>query len=83
MNILKLSLIAAFVLGVTSANAGSIRCGTEVIQDGGENPPSMDEVIALCGEPSERTFGVLIYKEKGVRLEFDDDGKLAVIHQLD
>lgn len=83
MNMYKLSLAVAFIVSATSVHAGSIRCGTEVIQDGGENPPSMEEVLELCGEPTEQTYGVLIYKDKGVRLEFDDDGKLAVIHQLD
>ena len=83
MKAFKIPVVIALLASANLAYAGSIRCGEEVIQDGGENPPTMEEVIEKCGEPTERGLGVLIYRDKNAQLEFDDDGQLAVIHQLD
>ncbi len=69
-------------LGMTSLNsyAGSMYCGTTLISDGGNNPPSMTEVMAKCGAPIEqrKSSNELVYKDhkKLVTMRFDTNGKL-------
>jgi len=76
-----IALTALFLAPVVNAN--SIRCGTHIIEDGGEHPPTMTEVIKKCGEPTSREWGQLIYRHHGKRLDFDSEGRLQVIHDIE
>ena len=84
MKLYKIALLLTVtLLLVSNANAGSIRCGTHVIQDGElENVPTMKEVIQKCGQPSSREGQKLYYNEKGKRLDFDSEGRLIAIHDI-
>ncbi len=64
------------------AQADSIRCGSHIIKDGGENPPTMKEVLKKCGEPTSREGGKLVYKKHGKHLDFDTEGRLMAIHDI-
>jgi hypothetical protein len=51
-----LALLALLVLAVplllpAAASADSMRCGSQLVSDG----DTIDEVLALCGEPAQRT----------------------------
>ena len=85
MSIYKIALLLVVTLLLaSSANADSIRCGSHVIQDGGlENIPTMKEVIQKCGQPSSWEGQKLYYKEKGKRLDFDSEGRLIAIHDIE
>jgi len=85
MNICKIALLLIVTLLLASnVNADSIRCGTHVIQDGElENIPTLKEVIQKCGQPSSREGQTLYYKEKGKRLDFDSEGRLMAIHDIE
>jgi hypothetical protein len=43
----------------------------------------MKEVIQKCGQPSSREGQNLYYKEKGKRLDFDGEGRLIAIHDIE
>ncbi len=77
-----LTVTTLFALGcMTSASAGSMRCGVHLIQDGGRNGPGKYEVLKKCGEPTERFGNTWIYERLGNRyiLTFKDNGQLAKI----
>jgi hypothetical protein len=77
-----LAIAAFFALGyMTSASAGSIRCGVHLIQDGGRNGPGKYEVLTKCGEPVERFGNTWIYVRNGTRysITFKDNGQIARI----
>ena len=85
MNFSKVMLMMAItMLFSTSVEAASIRCGGHVIEDGDlQNSPTMDEVIEKCGQPSSRESDSLYYKEKGMRLDFDGEGRLISINEIE
>jgi|AP95_1055475.scaffolds.fasta_scaffold00052_20 hypothetical protein len=77
-----LAMVTLFALGcMTTASAGTIRCGVHLIQDGGRNGPGKYEVLKKCGEPAERFGNTWVYEMKGNRyvLTFKDNGQLARI----
>ncbi len=83
MRIMKYFLMTIAVLLLAPvAQADSIRCGGHVIEDGGENPPTMKEVIKKCGEPTSREGSKLVYKRHGKHLDFDTEGRLMAIHDI-
>ncbi len=52
---LLITLIAAFsMLMFQSVYAGSMRCGSHLITDGGRYGPGTYEVLKRCGEPTFR-----------------------------
>ena len=70
------------LLLVPLAQADSIRCGSHIIEDGGENPPTMKEVIKKCGEPTSREGNKLVYKKHGKHLDFDTENRLVAMHDI-
>ena len=61
-----------------------MRCGTHVIEDGGlQKVVTIEEVVKKCGQPSSRKGDRLYYKEKGKRLDFDADGRLMSISDIE
>jgi len=85
MNISKAMLVTVFTfLLAANVEADSIRCDEYVIDDGDlNNIPTMEEVLEKCGQPSSREGDSLYYKEKGVRLDFDLEGRLVSINQIE
>ena len=85
MKTTKLVLIfATTVLFTTSVNADSIRCGTHIIEDADlHKVVTIKEVIKKCGEPSYRKGDSLYYKKKGKRLDFDTEGRLMSMHDIE
>ena len=85
MNIYKIALILVVnLLLVSNANADSIRCGSHIIKDGErEDIPTMKEVLKKCGKPSSQEGQILYYEDKGKRLDFDGEGRLIAIHDIE
>ena len=82
-------IIAVLIPSITmlftaSVNAESIRCGSHVIEDGGiHEKVTMEEVVKKCGQPSSREGSRLYYKKKGKRLDFDTEGHLMSINEIE
>ena len=80
-------LIGAFFLMlfmIESALAGSIRCGTHLISDGGRHGPGMYEVMKKCGEPTHMYGSTWIYERSGEprkKLHFNSSGMLEKISE--
>jgi|GEM_PF-2226668 len=86
MNFSKAMLMTATTLLFFAANvqAESIRCGEFVIEDGDlDNAPTMEEVIQKCGPPSSSDLQSLYYKEQGKRLDFNAEGQLISINEIE
>lgn len=64
------------------AQADSIRCGAHIIEDGGNTPPTMEEVIKKCGKPTSREGNILVYEKHGKRLDFDTENRLIAMHDI-
>lgn len=64
-----------------TAFAGSIRCGTELIQDEQIEPVSRGFVLEKCGPPDDQYGEVLVYRRGHSRfaLHFNADGQLREI----
>ncbi len=82
-------IIAVLIPAVTllftgSVKADSIRCGSHIIEDGGiHEEVTMEEVLKKCGQPSSREGSMLYYKNKGKRLDFDTEGRLMSINDIE
>jgi hypothetical protein len=85
MKLEKLVLILAITgLFTASVNADSIRCGTHIIEDADLHKiVTKEEVIKKCGKPSYTKGNSLYYKKKGVRLDFDTEGRLMSMHEIE
>jgi hypothetical protein len=71
----------AFAFFSGAAFAGSIRCGTELIQDEQIEPVSRGFVLEKCGPPDDQYGEVLVYRRSHSRfaLHFNADGQLREI----
>ena len=79
---LLLLIITLFVTGhVTSASAGSMRCGVHLIQDGSRDGPGKYEVEKKCGAPVRRYGNTWIYELKGRKytVTFKENGRVSKI----
>ena len=77
-----LLIITLFATGyVTSASAGTMRCGVHLIQDGVRNGPGKYEVEKKCGAPLQRYGNTWVYEVKGrqYKVTFKDNGQLSRI----
>jgi hypothetical protein len=85
MKLEKLVLIVAIAgLFTASVNADSIRCGTHIIEDADLHKiVTKEEVIKKCGKPSYTKGNSLYYKKKGKRLDFDTEGRLMSMHEIE
>ena len=80
----QISIIAVFILFASqTALAGSIRCGSRIISDGGRDGLGQYEVLKKCGEPTARLGRNWIYEKGSKRtvVIFKDNGTIARIHQ--
>ena len=84
MKTLLITLIAGFsILVLQSVYAGSIRCGSHLISDGGRHGPGTYEVLKRCGEPTFRQGNTWVY-EKGKKryvIIFDVRGQILSIER--
>ena len=77
-------LIIISLLFTSGVNADSIRCGSHIIEDGAlHNIPTIEEVLHKCGQPDSREGNRLYYKKKGKVLDFDTEGRLMAIHDIE
>ena len=80
---LLITLIAGFsTLMLQSVYAGSIRCGSHIISDGGRSGPGTYEVLKRCGEPTAREGNAWVY-DKGKKryvIVFNDSGLVSSIN---
>jgi hypothetical protein len=80
-----LTCMVALILLPLAANAGSMRCGPHLIQDGKRNGPSKYEVLKKCGEPTEKGWDTWVYDKPGkaaYSIKFSANGNLIVIRKL-
>jgi hypothetical protein len=80
-NQLSLMVLPLFVLASPLATAGSMTCGTHMIQDDQIPGQSREEIEEKCGVP-ESSHGNNIYYKKGnvtYRLHFNDGNELETI----
>ncbi len=82
MKTLLITLITGFsILMLQSVYAGSVRCGSHIISDGGRSGPDSYEVLKLCGEPTLRQGNYWV-NEKGKKryvIHFNGNGGVARI----
>ena len=77
-------VIAIALLFAASVKANSMRCGTHVIEDADLHKiMTIDDVIKKCGKPSSREGNQIYYEKKGKRLDFDTEGRLMSIHNIE
>jgi len=82
MKKLFITLIAGFsMLVLQSVYAGTMRCGSHLISDGGRSGPGTYEVLKRCGEPTSRQGYTWIYKKGNKRtvIVFNDNGNIVRI----
>lgn len=78
---LPLMALPLFVLASQLASAGSMTCGTHMIQDDQINGQSRSDIEEKCGAP-ESSYGNDLYYKKGnvtYRLHFNDGNQLESI----
>jgi len=77
----SLMAVPLFVLASQPALAGSMMCGTHMIEDGQITGQSRSEVEEKCGPPESSFGNELYYKKDNVtyRLHFNDSNELESI----
>lgn len=79
-----LTCMAALALFPLAANAGSMRCGSHVIQDQQRNGASKYEVLKKCGEPTDKGWDTWIYAKAGkavYTVKFGANGTVIAIRR--
>lgn len=82
---MKSAIAVVFGLALTLsgfATAGSITCGQHLIKDGQRLAPDRDEILAKCGEPTQKESNRWHYERPGAKnkiLVFGPQGKLNKI----
>ncbi len=80
-----ITLIVGFsTLMFQSVYAGSIRCGSHLISDGGRHGPGAYELLKRCGEPTFRQGNTWVYEKGNKRylIQFNDNGAITSINTL-
>jgi hypothetical protein len=78
---LSLILLPMFVLASQQVPAGSMMCGTHLIEDGQINGQSRSEIEEKCGTPDSSSGNELYYEQGNVtyKLHFNDSNELESI----
>ncbi len=83
------TLLVTFIVGFSmlmfqSVYAGSMRCGSHLISDGGRHGPGTYEVLKRCGEPTFRQGNTWVYEKGKVSKEiiFNSRGSIRIIKSL-
>jgi len=81
---LSLILVPVFVLASQLASAGSMTCGTYMIQDEQNPGQTRAEVEEKCGPPESSSGDEMYYKKDNVRyrLHFNDGNELESITEV-
>ena len=82
MKTLLITLVTGFsMLVLQSVYAGSMRCGSHIISDGGRSGPGTYEVLKRCGEPTFRQGNSWVYEKGSKRyvIVFKGDGSISSI----
>ena len=82
---LLITLIAAFsMLMFQSVYAGSMRCGSHLITDGGRTGPGTYEVLKRCGKPTFRQGNSWVYEKgnKRIVIIFNSKGSISSIKNI-
>ena len=81
---LSLILVPLFVLASQLASAGSMTCGTDMIEDDQRIGQSREEIEEKCGAPESSSGDEVFYKKGNVsyRLHFNDGDKLESITEV-
>jgi len=85
MKTLLITLVTGFsMLVLQSVYAGSMRCGSHIISDGGRSGPGAYEVLKRCGEPTFRQGNSWVYEKGSKRyvIVFNDSGAIASISNI-
>ena len=85
MKTLLITLVTGFsMLVLQSVYAGSMRCGSHIISDGGRSGPGTYEVLKRCGEPTFRQGSSWVYEKGGKRyvIVFKGDGSISSIKNI-
>ena len=75
----KYAVCAALSCLVIPALAEDMRCGNQIIQDDQMHPLTTDQVLDICGEPSQRDGERWTYQDQRKVLVFNDSGELVAI----
>ena len=76
LNIKSLSLLIAVSSISASALAQDMRCGNKLIEGDQIQPLIKEQVLEICGEPTEKDYDRWYYKEQGKILVFNGNGEL-------
>ncbi|MEE8263909.1 MAG: hypothetical protein V3R40_01450 [Gammaproteobacteria bacterium] len=79
--VLKVSILCLFFYA-QALSAGNMRCGGEIIEDGQTVGPYKNEILQLCGPPTDDSGDQWIYVRHGSAskvLHFNSDGQLESI----
>ena len=82
MKTLLITLITGFsALMFQSVYAGSMRCGSHIISDGGRSGPGTYEVLKRCGDPTFREGNSWVYErgKKRYVIIFKGDGSISSV----
>ena len=81
LNIKKLSLFIAVTSISAPALAQEMRCGTHLISGNQTRPLIKEQVLEMCGAPTEKDYERWYYKEQHMILVFDGNGELDHIEK--
>jgi len=76
LNIKKLSFFLAVTSITAPALAQEMRCGAHLIAGDQIHPLVKEQVLEMCGEPTEKDFERWYYKEQHKILIFNGNGEL-------
>lgn len=82
MTIKKFALTGALFALTVPAIAQEMRCGDELISGDQTQPLLEEQVLELCGEPSERNGYNWYYNEQGKILVFNGNAELETIQEM-
>ena len=85
MKTLLITLVTGFsMLVLQSVYAGSMRCGSHIISDGGRSGPGTYEVLKRCGEPTFRQGNSWVYEKGSKRyvIVFKSNGSISSIKNI-
>jgi hypothetical protein len=77
----KITTLLGLLFSFTSVSAGTMTCGTHVIDDGQPQGQPRAEIKKKCGTPKSGTYGDLYYEKNGVtyQLHFNGNDELDTI----
>ena len=76
LNIKRLLLFVAAVSITAPALAQEMRCGTHLIAGDQIHPLIKEQVLEMCGEPTEKDYDRWYYQEQGKILVFNGNDEL-------